>query len=837
MFYTNVAKYGKNILYRGYDDNGKRIEKKIAFEPTLFVETHEYSEWKSLYGHNIKPRKFKTMKGANEFISKYSDVDNLKIFGNSNFVIQFISEFFAGKIDYDRKHIRIGNIDIEVYSEDGFPHPDEANFPITSIAYKDSKLNKYKLWAYKTFDIDQSNYDVDFIQCDDENHLLRLFVDFMEEYSPDILTGWNIELFDVPYLVHRISKILGDKDAKRLSPWGIINRRSIWLHNKDNIAYDIVGVSQIDYMNVFKKFGYTYGPQETYSLDNIASVILGEKKLSYDEYGSLFKLYRENPQKYFEYNIRDVHLVDLLDKETCLLDIVLSVAYKAGSNYKDTLGTVSIWDSILYRKLIDEKVVVPFPATNEKVKYPGGYVKEPKPGMYKWVVSFDLASLYPSIIAQNNMSPETIEPDRSKYLPNSVDYYLNKSNEVNVPDDRCVCANGVLFKKDKLGVIPSIIIDYFAERQEVKKEMIRCQNLKEKATTDAEKERLKHEINLYDNQQMTIKILMNSLYGAIGNIFFRFYDLRIAEGITLTGQLAIKWAERAVNDEMNRVNGTKNVDYVIAIDTDSLYIDMSNIVEKYNPDDPVQYVNDACEKHFQKIINKAYADLYDRMNSRLKRLVMDREIIADRGIWTSKKHYILNVLDKEGVRYTDPKLKIMGIEAVKSSTPAICRKALKDTFKILMMDDQNELKGFLRKFEKEFKSGDPEDVASPRGISDMDKWIETSPNAPYPYKKGTPLHVKGAIMYNKKITDMGLEKQYDLIQNGDKIKYCYLKLPNPLKEKVIAFPQYIPKELNLHQYVDYNVLYEKNFKSVLRGVTSLIGWDIDNKPTLDSLYK
>lgn len=829
MFYTNVARYGKSILARGYNSKGVSFKRKVKFKPTLYTVSDQESEYKTMYGENLKPKKFDSMTAAGKHVQDFSDVHGYEIHGNTNYVTQFIQEYFSGKIEYDRKFIRVGNIDIEVYSDEGFPEPHAAAYPVTSIAYLDSKMDQYHVWGLKDFDVDATDYDVHFVKCESEVQLLAMFIAFIEDNPPDIITGWNCELFDIPYLVNRIVKLLSETDAKRLSPWGIVNYRQIWEHNKENDAYDIVGISIIDYMAIFKKFGYSYGPQESFSLDNICHAVLGERKLSYEEHGSLHKLWVNDPQKYFVYNIRDVDLVDRLDKETCLIDIVLSVAYKAGSNYKDTLGTVSVWDSIIYRKLMEDKIVVPFGESHEKVKYPGGYVKEPQLGMHKWVMSVDLASLYPNIIAQNNMSIETLVQDQFKYGPKDVDFYLNESNEIDLDDEHCICANGVPFRRGDPGVIPSIIIQYFDERKEVKKKMLECKQLKEKAKTEQEKIELDHQINLYDNQQMTIKILMNSLYGAMGNVYFRFYDLRIAEGITLTGQLAIKWAERAVNKAVNKLNGTEGVDYVIAIDTDSIYIRMDEMVQKFKPENPVDFLDDTYKKYLGEVINKAYDKLYHRLNSNLPRMDMDREVIADTAIWVAKKHYILNVLDNEGVRYTDPKLKIMGIQAVKSSTPKICRDALKESFRIIMQEDEETLKAYIKNFEKTFKASTVEDIAFPRGVNDIEKWME---NSPVGYKKGVPIQVRGAISFNRTLKEKNLLNDFETIKSGNKVKFVYLKVPNPTQENVICFDQFVPKELGLNRYIDYKTQFEKSYKKTLRGVTDKLGWDIDTTANL-----
>ena len=327
-------------------------------------------------------------------------------------------------------------------------------------------------------------------------------------------------------------------------------------------------------------------------------------------------------------------------------------------------------------------------------------------------------------------------------------------------------------------------------------------------------------------------VLMNSLFGAIGNKWYRYFDLRVAEGITLTGQHVIKMCEESINTEMNKLLKTENKDYVIAIDTDSIYVNFSSFVNKFNPKDPVKFLDEACNNHFNKILSSTLEKLCKEMNCFENRMVMEREVIADRGIWTAKKRYILNVHNSEGVQYEEPKLKIMGIEAIKSSTPEVCRSKFKDIFKIIISGSEEDTQNFIRQFKEEFKSLPPEDVAFPRGVSNITDWSDRK----LTYKKGTPIHVRGSLLYNREAKQRGLTDRYELIGNGDKIKFAYLKLPNHIKENIISFPMHLPTEMQLHKYVDYDKQFDKTFLEPLRFILNAIEWQPEQQNTLEDFF-
>ena len=828
-WYTNVQLIGNYFLVRAYED-GKHIEFREEFKPTLFVKSKKESKYRTLSGEVVDAVQPGTVKDCREFLKKYENVDGFEIYGNERYIYQYISDKYSEEeIKFDINKIKLVTIDIEVASENGFPDVESCSEEILAITIQDYATKKIVSWGIKPFTHNRS--DLIYHYCESEFALLNTFIQYWMDNTPEIVTGWNLQLYDIPYICKRLNRVLGEKLMKRMSLWGLVSEGEVFIDGRKHTTFDIGGVTQLDYMDLYKKF--TYKAQESYRLDYIAEVELGQKKLDHSEYETFKEFYTKNWQKFIEYNIVDVELVDRLEDKMKLIELALTMAFDARVNFTDVFYQVRMWDNIIYNYLKKRNIVIPQKNRSSKnEKYAGAYVKEPKPGIYDWVVNFDLNSLYPHLIMQFNISPETLIDKRHPTV--SVDKILNQKLDFEEYKDYAVCANGAMYRKDVRGFLPELMEKMYNERVIFKKKMIEAKKQYEKTK---DKQLLK-EIARCNNIQMAKKISLNSAYGAVGNQYFRYYKLENAEAITLSGQVAIRWIENKMNQYLNRILKTDGVDYVIASDTDSIYLNLGPLVEdvykgrKKTTESIVTFLDKICEVELEKYIEGCYQELANYVNAYDQKMQMKRENIADRGIWTAKKRYILNVWDSEGVRYEEPKLKMMGIEAVKSSTPAPCRQMIKDALKLMMSGTENEVIAYIEKCREKFEKLPPEQISFPRSVSDVQKYQSPATI----YSKGTPIHVRGALLYNHYVKEKKLSHKYSIINNGEKIKFCYLKKPNPIHENIISFIQQFPKELNLDKYIDYELQFEKAFLDPLKSILDCIGWEVTKTATLDSFF-
>ena len=827
-FYTNCYTRGDKILVRGYED-GVAFSRKVDFQPTMFVNsnTGTATKWSTLYGapvHEIKPG---SIKDTRDFLSTYEDVEGFGVHGNSNYIHQYISETYPKDIEWDTDNVKLFTVDIETSTEFGFPNIETANEEITLISLQNNFTKNIITFGCKAYN--NTRKDVTYHLCNDEQHLLKEFLVFWQQNYPDALTGWNVNLFDVPYIINRIRRVLGETSASRLSPWNIIKERRVTIRGREEISYDIAGVSVLDYLDLYRKFTYT--TQESYKLDHIAGVELNEGKL--DLPGVDFKdSYTNHWQIFVDYNIRDVELVDRLEDKMKLIELIVTMAYNAKINYEDVFSPVKMWDAIIYNHLLQRNIVVPQKSNSQKVEaFEGAFVKDPIIGAHNWVASFDLASLYPHLIMQYNISPETMDDYR---INTNVDQLLAKEADLEYvkANNLALTANGVCYRKDVSGFLPELMEKMYQDRSKYKKQMLAVQQEFEK---DKGNNNLRKEISRLYNMQMAGKIALNSLYGALGNSWFRYFDLRMAEGITTSGQLSIRWMADRLNAFMNKTLKTEGEDFVIAIDTDSIYLALGKLVEKTCPnkttDQTIKYLDRICTEVFMPFIDKGYQELAEYMNAYQQKMQMKREVLADKAIWTAKKRYILNVHNSEGVQYAQPKLKVVGLEVNKSSTPAIIRKKLKDTIQVILNKTEPELQKYIADFRAEFNAMPIEVISFPRGVNNLKQYT----GSPI-YGKATPIAVRAALLHNHYIKKLGLTKQYQPILEGSKIKFIYLNPQNPIREDVIGYIDHLPKEFGLHEFIDYDKMFDKVYVDAVKIILDAIGWDTEHRSSLEDFF-
>ena len=833
-FYTNVCRTRDKILVKGYQGNKQHLM-KVAYRPNHYVLSKKGdTAFRSLDGRPLEPVNLDTMGGARKFREQYNQVDGFEIHGYDKYIYTYIAEKFHGDIEWDYTQIKIATLDIECESENGFPEPTLAEEKVNAITIKPFRKNAH------TFGIGPWNEcpkNVVYHECENEAFLLEAFIKYWRKESFDIITGWNVDAFDMTYLCNRVDKLFGEGSHKKFSPWNMSDVRD-YVNNYGNkvVVFNLYGVNVIDYMALYKQ--RTFVNQESYSLDHISHLELDKQKIDYSEYGNLHTLYKNNYSLYLEYNVKDVTLVEDLEDKLGLLELTMTMAYNAKCNYSDTFGMVKYWETIIYNFLKEQKIQTP-PQKLEKTKHHsivGAYVKEPIVGKHDWVVSFDLNSLYPHIIMQYNVSPEKMI--KGDLMTLNIDKLLNREHDLSeLKEQNCtVTPNGVKFSRERQGFLPELMEKFYEERKDWKKKMIEYQIEYQSADKPRRKE-LDTLIKRANNNQMVRKIALNSAYGALANQYFAFFDPNLAEGITTAGQMIIKTAENTINDFMNDVLGTEDEDYVIAMDTDSIYVTFDKMVQEIFPEGTpksriVDFLNEAGQNKILQVLTDGYDDLADYTNAFQQKMVMGREVIADRGIWTAKKRYILNVLDNEGVRLAEPKLKMMGIETAKSSTPQWVRKKLTEVLQVVMNGTEEEVWDFVETARKEFRTLPVEEIASPRGCNNLAQYSD----ATNIYGKGTPIHVRGALLYNHLLKKKNVHKRYENVKNSDKIHFTYLTVPNPINENVISFINVLPREFELNGYVDYDMQFDKSFIEPLRNIISLIGWNVEPVASLDSFF-
>ena len=826
-FYKSVIEHKGKLLIRGIHE-GKDYKDKIDFGPTLYALTQQETEYKNLQGQFLKPITFKSIDAARRF-RRDVVTQNSPIYGLERYHYQYIGKEYPEDIKWDKDQIKIFTLDIETTCENGFPDVENPIEELLCISVKNHSNKQIITWGTGEYKTDRP--DVTYVQCKNENQLLFEFMKFWIKNYPDVITGWNTKFFDLPYLMNRLKMVAGDKVANKFSPWGLIKSEEIVVRGRPQTVYTIYGITNLDYLDLYKWF--IPQRQESYKLDFIGELELGRGKddMPYDTFKDW---YTKDFQSFVDYNIQDVEIVDGLEDKLGLIDLSLTVAYESKVNYGDIFSQVRVWDTLIANHLMKKNICVPPREEHLKeTKYEGAYVKDPQPGQHKWVVSFDINSLYPHIIIQYNISPEKIIGVKSSGV--SVNKMLTQSTPLThlKTEGACLTPNGAMFKNDSQGFLPEMMETMYNERVIYKKRMLKAKKEYEK-TKDP---KLVREISRCHNIQWARKIALNSAYGAVGNQYFRYYDVRQASAITTAGQFIIRFIETKVNEYLNKILKTHDkLDYIVASDTDSIYVTLDKLVEKTcegkDNEQICNFLNKVVDSRIEPFLEKCFDELADYTNAFKNCMVMKREVIANKGIWVAKKRYMLNVLDEEGVRLSDPKLKIMGIEAVKSSTPQVCRGKIKEAIKIIMGKEQSDLHKFIAEFKKEFFEMSAEQISFPRSCNNLRKYRHSNDV----FIKGTPIHVKGALIYNHQLKQFNLGRKYPFIQEGDKIKFLKLIEANPFKFDVISYITKLPTEFKLQEYIDYETQFEKTFLDPMRFILQAIGWEHEQKASLEAFF-
>ena len=826
-FYKNVIEHRGKLLVRGIHE-GKEYKNKIDFSPSLYAITQEDSKFKTLKGQNLKPIQFGSISKAREFKRSYN-TDNSPLYGMDRYQYQYIANEYPEDMVFDKDAIKIFTVDIECTAENGFPDVENPTEELLAITVKNQSNKQIITWGTGEFKTDRS--DVTYIKCKNEKSLIMEFMKFWIKNYPDVITGWNTKFFDIPYLFNRIRNLVDEKVLKRFSPWNLVERETIVVRGRPQTYYAIFGISMLDYLDLYQKFIPTR--QESYKLDYIGKVELGLQK-DENPYDTFRDWYTKDYQSFIDYNIKDVEIVDGLEDKLKLIELVLTMAYEAKVNYTDVFSQVRMWDMLIYNYLKKDNIIIPPKEDNIKEdKYDGAYVKDPITGMHNWIVSFDINSLYPHLIMQYNISPEKIIGVKPSGI--SVDRLLNHATPLThlKTEGACITPNGAMFKTDSPGFLPRLMESMYNDRVKFKTLAFQAKKEYQKTKDPATAK----EISRCHNIQWAKKIALNSAYGAIGNQYFRYYDVRQATAITSSGQFVIRFIEKNVNEYMNKILKTHDkVDYIVASDTDSIYLTLDKLVEATCKDkskaDTLKFLNKVVNSRIEPFIDKCFDELADYTNAIKQKMVMKREVIADKGIWTAKKRYMLNVLDEEGITFEEPKLKIMGIEAVKSSTPEVCRGKIKEAIKLIMTKGEDELQAFVAEFKKEFYQMTAEQISFPRSCNNLKKYMHGS-NI---FIKGTPIHVKGALIYNHQLKQFKLHRKYPLIQEGDKIKFLKLKEANPFKFDVISYVTKLPSEFKLQEYIDYDIMFQKTFLDPMSFILNSIGWTYEKTASLEDFF-
>jgi len=845
----SIEMTSKDTIYHRYLENGSRHEEYIDFKPFCGIVSPSVSESsiKTLYDKPLELKQFDSITNFKKWAR--DNEDYIDIYGNIRPEYMFLASTYHTEIPIQWDQMRIDNFDIEVLREDGFPDAEIADWPVTAITIQDVVKKTYTTFGFNNYK-NHNKENVDYIHCDNEKDLLRQYIDYCVERRPDILTGWNIINFDIPYMVNRIKKVLGKLWANKISPINKLKARTYKdaFDNEVN-TYDIMG-TVIYYMELYAKFNFE--PRDGKSLEVIAQAELGKGKLDYKagDNTSLTDLYHNDFQTYIDYNIKDCELVGLIDDKRQYLRLAVNLTYMAKCLFTDVMGTVGIWDAYLYNILLQKKILCPPRKTNIKSSFPGGWVEKPHKGLNGMNMVFDIASSYPNSIISYNISNETImefsalpkelqvlaDSIRPKYSDKEFIWMINDNTfdvnwlEENVKPllqkyDLCMTPWGEFFRRDKLGFIPEVVDEIFKSRKKTKSLM---------KTIDFSS----NEYNALDSKQLAFKTLMNSLYGAMSNIWFRYFDIRMAGSITSAGQASVKGSAKYIKDEIQGLVS-------LYTDTDSIFLDFQPLIDKRFKNKEHTFIDDHdfCMKLSSMLVEPKLVEFFERLtkglNTHSNTLIMESEVLADAWISVEKKKYSMRIINDEGEEFFNRetlelgkwnfdktkfevgkvKLKTKGLSLIQSTTPQFTRAKLKQSLELIFQfRDEQMIKDKFKEWKDEFMTLPFEELSMPRSVSTFNKYVEGA--------TGAQAHVRSAIAFNKALIDMKLDLDYQPINQGDKIRYAYIKVPNIFGIEVMAIKDKMPERINNNISIDWDIQWEKCFTSQLQKIFETIGWNM-----------
>jgi DNA polymerase elongation subunit (family B) len=862
---TYYSRNSNTIHCWEYNENGEKVYIKDSAPLYFYIPTDEESEYKSIFGNNVKRKTFETYGKMREAKEMYKAAGRNLYESDIDVENRYLLDKWSG-VDFEKPKFDIHFLDIEVHSEKGFPKAEDAAWPITVITVYSTKYQRYFVFAEKEFDrnyVDEDGNQVlsdkDWVKCfDTEEELIETFIGFVKKTHPDVISGWNSNLFDIPYIINRGYKLLGEKKTNQLSPIGFIKSVTKKLRfGREQEVYEIAGINLIDYIDLYKK--YRPVEQSSYKLDYIAKVEIDEKKLAYT--GSIKELYNNNWQRYVEYNIQDVGLLVRLDQKLGFMDMMFGICYNCRVPFEQFQKTVRVLDGAFISRLMLDKIIVPDSDPSEDSEYDGAFVKDPRVGCWDWIISYDATSLYPSIMMQHNISPETKVYKCNRKATEIIKLILSGEEvetwekNVEATDDGMtvsdmvteikdnnysIASNGAVYRHDKPGIISRFVKEWFDNRQTHKKLQFKCH---EEGDVDGER--------LNKMLQQNYKILINSVYGYVGTIYSRFYDKDNALAVTATGQEVIKTAMDSVDDFFRekwaesgpgtKVGAKPIPNTVVYGDTDSLYTHAGAVLESFGYKDfddtqkAAKFLDEKISPIFVKVIDAAEKKLaLKAMNCPECMIVFKREMVARRGIFIAKKRYVAWVIiGEDGPVHpgSDHEIEVKGLEAVRSSTPEKTREKLIEFYKVLLQtQDKKKTNDYVKAIYTEMVSSEANDIAKNSSANNIAKWtgLDGEPI------KGTPFHIKGCIGYNALLKRAGIENDYESIYEGDKVKVVYIKNCQSFMDyahDVISWKGTLPKEFGV--IIDVDKMAQKVWVEPLKVFYSILNWQLPSFDTED----